>query len=98
MSPKSLLRKKEAVSTLDELANGRFQTVIGEVDELNPKDVQKIVMCSGKVYYDWWHIVANWAWSSDYSYRTAISLPRRSRSHFGSYTEVEEVFGVRKNP
>ena len=52
MSPKSLLRKKEAVSTLDELANGRFQTVIGEVDELNPKDVKKIVMCSGKVYYD----------------------------------------------
>ena len=52
MSPKSLLRKKEAVSTLDELANGSFQTVLPEVDELDPKQVKKIVMCSGKVYYD----------------------------------------------
>ena len=40
------------MSSLDELINGTFQTVIGEIDELDPKDVKRVVMCSGKVYYD----------------------------------------------
>jgi 2-oxoglutarate dehydrogenase E1 component len=52
MSPKSLLRHPLAVSTLDELANGTFLPAIGEVDELDPKGVKRVVMCSGKVYYD----------------------------------------------
>src|SRR5262245_64957293 len=52
MTPKSLLRKREAVSSLKELAKGSFQTVIGEVDALEPKSVTRIVACSGKVYYD----------------------------------------------
>lgn len=52
MSPKSLLRHPLAVSTLDELANGSFQPAIGEIDELDPKAVKRVVMCSGKVYYD----------------------------------------------
>jgi len=52
MTPKSLLRKPEAVSSLRELARGGFQTVIGEVDALEPQAVSRIVACSGKVYYD----------------------------------------------
>jgi 2-oxoglutarate dehydrogenase E1 component len=52
MTPKSLLRKPEAVSSLKELAKGEFKTVIGEIDGLEPKDVTRIVACSGKVYYD----------------------------------------------
>ena len=52
MTPKSLLRKREAVSSLKELAKGGFQTVIGEIDALDPKQVTRIVACSGKVYYD----------------------------------------------
>ncbi|MDR0806275.1 MAG: 2-oxoglutarate dehydrogenase E1 component [Enterobacteriaceae bacterium] len=52
MSPKSLLRHPQAISSLDELANGAFQPVIGEVDALDPKQVKRVVMCSGKVYYD----------------------------------------------
>ncbi len=52
MSPKSLLRHKLAVSTLEDLANGRFQTVIGEVDAVAPETVTRIVICGGKVYYD----------------------------------------------
>jgi 2-oxoglutarate dehydrogenase E1 component len=52
MTPKSLLRNKEAASSFDDLAKGTFQTVIGEVDELNPKKVTRIVTCAGKVYYD----------------------------------------------
>jgi 2-oxoglutarate dehydrogenase E1 component len=52
MSPKSLLRHKEAVSTLEELAEGQFSTVIDEVESLDKDKVERIVLCSGKVYYD----------------------------------------------
>lgn len=55
MTPKSLLRHKDAVSSLDDLAKGGFQTIIGEIgsaDEIDPKKVKRVVLCSGKVYYD----------------------------------------------
>ena len=52
ISPKSLLRHPLAVSSMEELVNGTFQTVIGEIDELDPKKVKRVVMCAGKVYYD----------------------------------------------
>tara|TARA_R110002110_G_scaffold415821_2_gene656822 strand:- start:39102 stop:41960 length:2859 start_codon:yes stop_codon:yes gene_type:complete len=52
MTPKSLLRHKEAVSTYDELANGRFHRVLPETDELDPKKVKRVVLCSGKIYYE----------------------------------------------
>ncbi|NDW15518.1 2-oxoglutarate dehydrogenase E1 component [Alteromonas genovensis] len=52
MSPKSLLRHPLAVSSLEELSEGKFHNVIGEIDDLDPKDVKRVVMCSGKVYYD----------------------------------------------
>jgi 2-oxoglutarate dehydrogenase complex, dehydrogenase (E1) component, and related enzymes len=52
MSPKSLLRHKLAVSNLEELANGTFQTVIDEVDNISKADVTRLVLCGGKVYYD----------------------------------------------
>ncbi|MGZ8135827.1 MAG: 2-oxoglutarate dehydrogenase E1 component [Methylococcaceae bacterium] len=52
MSPKSLLRHKLAVSTLEDLTNGQFQPIIGEQDAINPKKVTRFVLCSGKVYYD----------------------------------------------
>ncbi|MCL0296304.1 2-oxoglutarate dehydrogenase E1 component, partial [Escherichia coli] len=52
MSPKSLLRHPLAVSSLDELANGTFLPAIGEIDQLDPQAVKRVVLCSGKVYYD----------------------------------------------
>jgi 2-oxoglutarate dehydrogenase E1 component len=52
MTPKSLLRKKEAASSIQELANGSFQTVIPDTTTVDPKGVKRIIACSGKVYYD----------------------------------------------
>jgi 2-oxoglutarate dehydrogenase E1 component len=52
ITPKSLLRHKEAISTMDELAHGRFQTVIGETEALDPKKVKRVVLCQGKIYYE----------------------------------------------
>src|ERR1700692_4863207 len=52
-TPKSLLRHKEAVSDLSELANGTFQTIICEVDSgIDVKKVKRVLVCSGRVYYD----------------------------------------------
>ena len=53
MSPKSLLRHPQAVSTLDELANGHFQHVIPDGDErVEPDKVRKVLLTSGKLYYE----------------------------------------------
>ncbi|MFP3014668.1 MAG: 2-oxoglutarate dehydrogenase E1 component [Arsenophonus sp.] len=52
MSSKSLLRHHLASSSLEELANGKFQTVIDEIDLIDAKKVKRVVLCSGKVYYD----------------------------------------------
>ncbi|MEM5278377.1 2-oxoglutarate dehydrogenase E1 component [Cupriavidus taiwanensis] len=52
MTPKSLLRNKDAVSPLSDLAKGHFETVIGDHEELNAGKVKRVIMCSGKVYYD----------------------------------------------
>ena len=52
MTPKSLLRNKDATSPLSEFTRGGFQTVIGEIAELKAEKVKRIVVCSGKVYYD----------------------------------------------
>lgn len=52
MSPKSLLRHPLATSSLEELASGKFQNVIGEIDDIKPADVKRVVFCSGKVYYE----------------------------------------------
>jgi 2-oxoglutarate dehydrogenase E1 component len=52
ITPKSLLRHKEAISSLDELAHGTFRTVIGETETLDPKKVKRVVLCQGKLYYE----------------------------------------------
>jgi 2-oxoglutarate dehydrogenase E1 component len=50
MSPKSLLRHKQAVSPLDDLIVGRFQEFLE--DPLAPENPKRLVLCSGKLYYD----------------------------------------------
>ncbi|KAA5827708.1 2-oxoglutarate dehydrogenase E1 component [Algibacter amylolyticus] len=49
-TPKSLLRHPKAVSSIKELASGKFEEVID--DTINPKNVKKLVFCTGKFYYD----------------------------------------------
>jgi 2-oxoglutarate decarboxylase len=51
MTPKSLLRLPVAASSLDELAGGRFQPVLAEPG-VNPQQVTRLILCSGKMYYD----------------------------------------------
>ena len=53
MTPKSLLRLRDATSSLDELSTGRFQEVLPEVrEDIEPAGVKRALLCSGKIYYD----------------------------------------------
>ena len=52
MSPKSLLRHRRAVSTMDELADGTFQRIIPDDPAIDPKKVERVLLCAGKIYYD----------------------------------------------
>jgi 2-oxoglutarate dehydrogenase E1 component len=52
MTPKSLLRHPEVVSSLDELTTGRFRPIIPDVGPRDPAGVRRVLLCSGKIYYD----------------------------------------------
>jgi 2-oxoglutarate dehydrogenase E1 component len=53
MTPKSLLRNKDATSPVSDFTKGEFKTVIGELDtKIEAKKVTRVVACSGKVYFD----------------------------------------------
>ncbi|WP_144395538.1 2-oxoglutarate dehydrogenase E1 component [Pleionea sediminis] len=52
MSPKSLLRHKMATSQIEHITSGKFESVIDEIDNLDKNKVKRVVMCSGKVYFD----------------------------------------------
>jgi len=52
MTPKSLLRHKLAVSSFEDMTKGQYQVVIPEIDKQDKAKVRKVILCSGKVYYD----------------------------------------------
>ena len=52
MTPKSLLRHKMSVSSLEDLTRGSFRNVIDEVDDVQASKITRVVFCSGKVYFD----------------------------------------------
>ena len=51
-TPKSMLRLKAAASPVEEFTHGRFRPAIGEDEQLNAADVDRVLLCSGKVYWD----------------------------------------------
>lgn len=52
LTPKSLLRHRLAVSTLEELSQGSFQLVVDEIDAIDRHKVRRAILCSGKIYYE----------------------------------------------
>jgi len=53
MAPKSMLRNKLSFSQLDDFTTGRFQPVLREADSnIEPSQVRRLILCTGKVYYD----------------------------------------------
>jgi 2-oxoglutarate dehydrogenase E1 component len=52
MTPKSLLRLPQATSALKDLAEGRFHPVLGEANGHDPGQVRRLILCSGKLFYE----------------------------------------------
>jgi 2-oxoglutarate dehydrogenase E1 component len=52
ISPKSLLRHKESVSSLEELTEGEYQALIPDPEIANPEKIKRVVFCSGKIYFE----------------------------------------------
>ncbi|SBS33789.1 2-oxoglutarate dehydrogenase E1 component [Marinomonas spartinae] len=91
MSPKSLLRHKQAISTLEELAEGGFKTVLSETSQTIKADkVKRIVLCSGKVYYD----LIN---RRDELEKDDVAVIRLEQLYPFPYDDLESVLGQYKN-
>jgi 2-oxoglutarate dehydrogenase E1 component len=102
MTPKSLLRHPMAVSTPDELANGRFQLVIDDPALPGDRDdVTRLVLCSGKIYYD----IAGHEERAD-ARTVAIArvellypFPQNElQDLFASYPNLQEIVWVQEEP
>ena len=52
MTPKSLLRHKQCVSSLEEFSAGTFQRIIDDASVADPAAISRVVLCTGKIYYD----------------------------------------------
>jgi 2-oxoglutarate dehydrogenase E1 component len=84
MSPKSLLRRPDATSTLEDLSEGGFQRLIP--DEGDPKKASRILLCSGKVYYD----------LADYRTKTGredVAILRLEQLYPLPHPEIQEQLG-----
>ncbi|VFP86551.1 2-oxoglutarate dehydrogenase E1 component [Candidatus Erwinia haradaeae] len=85
MSPKSLLRHPQAVSSLNDLVTGTFQPVIDEMDKISYQSVQRVIFCTGKVYYD----LLNKRRQNNQNY---IAIVRIEKLYPFPYKELEKVF------
>jgi 2-oxoglutarate dehydrogenase E1 component len=102
MTPKSLLRHPKATSTLTELAEGSFRPVLGDTSAArHPEDIKRLVLCSGKIYYD---IQAHPARGS----RAEVAVARIEEMHpfpgedlrelVGSFPNLREVVWAQEEP
>jgi len=102
MTPKSLLRNKDASSPLKSLASDRFRPVIGEVDEaINPATVKRVLACSGKVYYDLVHARAERKANNVAIIRVEQLYPfahKTFETELRKYSKATEVIWVQDEP
>ena len=101
MTPKSLLRHKLAVSTVDELCDGEFQLVIGESEPLPSKKVKRVVLCSGKVFYDLWEARAERELDNVAIVRIEQLYPfpdEELLQELSSFSKVEQVIWCQEEP
>ncbi|MDX3894285.1 2-oxoglutarate dehydrogenase E1 component [Pusillimonas sp.] len=101
-TPKSLLRNKDATSPLSDLAEGQFQLVIGEQDEtIDAAAVKRVLVCSGKVYYDLVHARADAGRSDIAILRVEQLYPfahKAFQAELQKYANAKEIVWVQDEP
>lgn len=101
MSPKSLLRHKLSVSALSAFTEGGFEPVIDEIDDLDRAAVRRILVCSGKVYFDLLearreHEINNCA---IIRLEQLYPFPKEElEAVLGSFTQADELIWVQEEP
>ncbi|HXO16530.1 MAG TPA: 2-oxoglutarate dehydrogenase E1 component, partial [Candidatus Dormibacteraeota bacterium] len=101
MTPKSLLRAEGAAGTLDDMANGKFAPVIDDPRPLDRVAVDRLILCSGKIYHD---LVGHAAYAA--LARTAIAriellapLPVADINRLiGGYPNLKKIVWVQEEP
>jgi 2-oxoglutarate dehydrogenase E1 component len=102
MTPKSLLRHPRSMSTLAELAEGRFQRVIDDATaRQHPEEISRLVLCSGKVYVDL-------TGSPEFAAATGVAVARveelysfpadELRALIGGYPNLSEIVWMQEEP
>src|SRR5262249_27178909 len=94
MTPKSLLRLPAATSTLDELSGGRFQRVIPD-NTVDPEKVTRVVMCTGKIYYELGEAGARGEAEAGAMGRREKLPPRRPSTASGRSEKARPLRGLR---
>jgi 2-oxoglutarate dehydrogenase E1 component len=101
MTPKSLLRHKEAVSSLEDLAHGKFHMVLPDQANLDADNVTRVIMCAGKVYYD----LVNWRAENERDDTAIIRLeqlypfPKEELLEvLQAYANVEDIVWCQEEP
>lgn len=101
MSPKLLLRHPKAVSTMDDLATGTFQEVIDDATA-KAAQVEQVILCSGKVYYELVEEHAKQADPSKYAVVRVEQLypfpAKQLTKLFGKYKKVKSVVWAQEEP
>lgn len=90
MSPKSLLRHPKAVCNVDELANGKFKPFIPDPDVEDSTEINRIIICSGKVYYD---LIKQ----RESSEKTNVAIARMEQLYPFPDQDIEALFKEYKN-
>lgn len=101
MSPKSLLRNPRSFSTMIDLTKGRFQRIMPSPSTTNPLDIQRLLLCTGKVYYDLEEERENRN-SQDVSIVRMEQLypfpEKELESLIAQYKNLREVFWIQEEP
>ncbi|MGC4129940.1 MAG: 2-oxoglutarate dehydrogenase E1 component [Bergeyella sp.] len=84
MTPKSLLRHPKVVSSLEDMANGEFRPIIDDATA-NPEKVERLVLCSGKLYYE---LLAKKEETND----ETIAIVRFEQLYPLQMDKIEEIF------
>lgn len=101
MTPKSLLRVESAAGRIDDMADGRFAPVLDDPRQLDREKIERLILCSGKIYHD---LVAHASYAS--LQRTAIAriellapLPVADINRvIGGYPQLKKILWVQEEP
>ena len=101
MTPKSILRHKLAISSFDELAKGSFQKILPSEIEQEDRDVKRVLLCSGKIYYELYEFAQK-------NQITGVAIVRLEQlypfahdelsSYLNQFSNLQEVFWVQEEP